>query len=135
MADKILEALNKLVEKSGGDPSDNKLIVDAINDLVETGGGGGGSATIVTLTFNRNPSDPSMWAATGDKTYEDLKPIMENGGAIISRGDFNGDGTSVSKSAYGYEVSADSVNLQIRGGLGEVMFYARTGEELYGTTV
>lgn len=40
MTDTILQALNKLVEKSGGDPSDNKLIVDAINDLVETGGGG-----------------------------------------------------------------------------------------------
>lgn len=39
MADTILSALNKLVEKNGGDTEDNKLIVDAINDLVESGGG------------------------------------------------------------------------------------------------
>ena len=118
------------VNSLGGKLIDNQNLKKAL----ETGGGGG-SATIVTLTFSRNPNDPSMWSATGDKTFEDLKPIMENGSAIILRGDFGGDGTSVSKSAYAYEVFADSVNLRICGGLGEVMFYARTGEYLYGTTV
>lgn len=103
----------------------------AVYDFVS----GYSGATIVTLTFSRNPSDPSHWSATGDKTYEDLKPIVENGGAIILRGDFDGDGISVSKSAYGYVVYTDEIFLYITNSLDTVMFSARPGEQLSGSTV
>lgn len=79
MTDTILEALNKLVEKSGGDPSDNKLIVDAINDLVESGGtsGGGSLFPVIEITATENE---------GDYTYTVSKneiPSEWYGGVIV----------------------------------------------------
>lgn len=75
MTDTILEALNKLVEKSGGDPSDNKLIVDAINDLVETGGGGtGGGVVALRITYDEQTQTAKM-----DKTYNELLALSKNG--------------------------------------------------------
>lgn len=79
MTDTILEALNKLVEKSGGDPSDNKLIVDAINDLVETGGGSsGGGVVALRMTYDEQTQTVKM-----DKTYNELLALCKNGAYIF----------------------------------------------------
>lgn len=48
----ILSSLNALVEKLGGDTSDNKLIVDALNDISEQFGGDADSKMIVDALNN-----------------------------------------------------------------------------------
>ena len=45
--DTILSSLNALVEKLGGDATDNKLIVDALNDISAKYGGESGNKLIV----------------------------------------------------------------------------------------
>ena len=115
--------------------SGDVITAEKLNKLEGGVAGAGGGATIVTLTFSRNPSDTSKWTATGNITFEELKPIAENGGAIVLRGDFNGDGGSVSKSAYAYEVFADGVNLYVGSGYDVVTFGASSGEQLHGGTV
>lgn len=78
MADKILEALNKLVEKQGGTTEDNKLIVDAINDLVETGGGSSGGGFVIGVT-----EDPETYMATLDKTFNEIRTALESGANVV----------------------------------------------------
>lgn len=70
MADTILSALNKLVEKNGGDTEDNKLIVDAINDLVESSGGSSGGSSLPVITFTT--TDEETEETTCDKTVEQI---------------------------------------------------------------
>ena len=85
MAKTILEALNELVEKQGGTTEDNKLIVDAINDLVETGGSGGSSGFTVTFTVNTILNDAqydSTFDATCDKTAEEVMTAISSGEKI-----------------------------------------------------
>lgn len=86
MTDTILEALNKLVEKSGGDPSDNKLIVDAINDLVETGGGSRGGITLVE-TVQFIPSTATTVASDGIVSVNKWSLLTYNDTAISSLSD------------------------------------------------
>ena len=86
MAKTILEALNKLVEKQGGTTEDNKLIVDAINDLVETGGGGGGGSSeplFINVTFNVNPSNPTQFTVEGDKKGTEIRDAALSGKKIF----------------------------------------------------
>ncbi len=74
MADTILSALNELVEKQGGETKDNKLIVDAIKDLVETSGGSSGG-TIIDGTV-------SGTLFTILKPFAEIHDEFENGGLI-----------------------------------------------------
>ena len=76
MADTILDALNKLVEKNGGNTQDNKLIVDALNDLVESGGGSN-LPTMTTTEFKQYLIDEGWQFGKTDitingNTYKDV---------------------------------------------------------------
>ena len=65
MENTIIDALNALVTKMGGNAKDNLMIIDALNDIVDnysgSGGGGGGSA---------NPLEPYPLFPKATKTTE-----------------------------------------------------------------
>ena len=88
MENTIIDALNALVTKMGGDAKDNLMIVDALNDIIENysgGGGGGDSGFTVTFTVNTILNDAeydSTYDATCDKTAEEVITAISNGEKI-----------------------------------------------------
>ena len=88
MENTIIDALNALVTKMGGDAKDNLMIIDALNDIIENysgGGGGGDSGFTVTFTVNTILYDTqygSEFDATCDKTAEEVMSAISSGEKI-----------------------------------------------------
>ena len=82
MENTIIDALNALVTKMGGNAKDNLMIIDALNDIIDnySGGGGGGSA---------NPLEPFPLFPKATKTTEVIEiEELEYIGFLFSGLDF-----------------------------------------------
>ncbi len=75
----ILSSLNALVEKLGGDTSDNKLIVDALNDISEKFGGDADNKMIVDALNNIVEN----YSGGGDYTTELQNVTFVNNSSVI----------------------------------------------------
>ena len=88
MENTIIDALNALVTKMGGNAKDNLMIIDALNDIIDNysgGGGGGDSGFTVTFTVNTILYDAQYGAefsATCDKTTEEVITAISSGEKI-----------------------------------------------------
>lgn len=81
MENTIIDALNALVTKMGGNAKDNLMIIDALNDIIDNysgGGSSGGGVVALRMTY-----DEQTQTITMDKTYNELLALCKNGAYVF----------------------------------------------------
>ena len=139
----IVDKLNDISEKMGGERTESNLIVDALEEIEKVAAsGGGGSSESVTLYFSAQDQSPELHEAYKDRTltnayttYDELKNDIA-GKNVIFKG-ILGNGVEITCFPYSlYDVYVDDeqytyiysvITMIISGNICPVDIGVRTG--------